>query len=258
MSLVENIWDITPPSWRPDIDGIADIVEEIIRINGYDKIPSIKLSRSNYIAKPAMSIKHRQAFFASRILANRGYNEVITFSFLNKAMADQFNGGGLALNLVNPISSELTDMRPSIIPNLLLAVQKNVNIGAQDLSFFEIGPIFKGDSPNEQISTITGIRYGDRIKKDWQKEAVTFDFYDIKLDVIKVLDTIGVPKNSLKIFQEAPGYFHPGRSAVFKIGQNIIANLGEIHPEIGDAFGLNKSAIGFEIFYENIPLPKRK
>ena len=89
------------------------------------------------------------------------------------------------------------------------------------------------------------------------KEAVTFDFYDIKLDVIKVLDTIGVPKNSLKIFQEAPGYFHPGRSAVFKIGQNIIANLGEIHPEIGDAFGLNKSAIGFEIFYENIPLPKR-
>ncbi len=172
-------------------------------------------------------------------------------------MADQFNGGGVALNLVNPISSELTDMRPSIIPNLLSAVQKNVNIGAQDLSFFEIGPIFKGDSPNEQISTITGIRYGDRIKKDWQKEAVTFDFYDIKLDVIKVLYTIGVPKNSLKIFQKAPKYFHPGRSAVFKIGQNIIANFGEIHPEIGDSFGLNKSAIGFEIFYENIPKPKR-
>ena len=254
---LDDIWDITPPSWRPDIDGIADIVEEIIRINGYDKIPSIKLSRSNYIAKPAMSIKHRQAFFASRTLASRGYNEVITFSFLNKTMADQFNGGEFALNLVNPISSELTDMRPSIIPNLLLAVQKNVNIGAQDLSFFEIGPIFKGDSPNEQISTITGIRYGDKIKKDWQKEAVQFDFYDIKLDVIKALDAIGVPKNSLKIFQDAPGYFHPGRSAVFKIGQNIIANFGEIHPEIGDAFGFNKSAIGFEIFYENIPLPKR-
>ncbi len=254
----ENIWDITPPSWRPDIDGIADIVEEIVRINGYDKIPSIKLPRSNYIAKPAMKIKHRQAFFASRILANRGYNEVITFSFLNKAMADQFNGGGFALNIVNPISSELTDMRPSIIPNLLLAVQKNINIGAQDLSFFEIGPIYKGDNPNEQISTITGIRYGNRIKKDWQKEAVKFEFYDIKLDVIKALYTIGVPKNSLKIFRDAPGYFHPGRSAVFKIGQNVIANFGEIHPEISDTFGLNKSAFGFEIFYENIPLPKRK
>ncbi len=253
----DDIWDITPPGWRPDIDGIADIVEEIIRINGYDNIPSIKLLRSNYIAKPAMSIKHRQAFFASRILASRGYNEVITFSFLNKTMADQFNGGELALNLVNPISSELTDMRPSIIPNLLLAVQKNVNIGAQDLSFFEIGPIFKGDSPNEQISTITGIRYGDKIKKDWQNQAVQFDFYDIKLDVIKALDAIGVPKNSLKIFQDAPGYFHPGRSAVFKIGQNIIASFGEIHPKIGDTFGFNKSAIGFEIFYENIPLPKR-
>ena len=94
---------------------------------------------------------------------------ILTFSFLNNVMADQFNGGEFALNLVNPISSELTDMRPSIIPNLLSAVQKNVNIGAHDISFFEIGPIFKGDSPNEQISTITGIRYGDKIKKDWQK-----------------------------------------------------------------------------------------
>ncbi len=254
---LDNIWEIVTPTWRPDINGIADIVEEIIRINGYEKIPSIKLSRSNYIAKPAMNIKHRQAFFMSRILASRGYNEVITFSFLNKTMADRFNGGGLALNLVNPISSELTDMRPSIIPNLLFAVQKNVNMGAQDLSFFEVGPIFKGDSPNEQISTITGIRYGDKIKKDWQKEAVQFDFYDIKLDVIKALEAIGIPKNSLKIFQEAPDYFHPGRSAVFKIGHNIIANFGEIHPEIIDIFGFNKSAIGFEVFYEKITLPKK-
>ncbi len=257
ITCVGNIWDITPPSWRPDIDGLADIVEEIIRINGYDKIPSTKLSRINYIAKPAMSIKHRQAFFASRTLASRGYNEVITFSFLNKEMADRFNGGKFALNLVNPISSELTDMRPSIIPNLLLAVQKNVNMGSQDLSFFETGPIFKGDSPNEQISTITGIRYGDKIKKDWQKEAEKFDFYDIKLDVTKALDSIGVPDNKLRIFPEAPSYFHPGRSAVLKIGQNIIANFGEIHPEIVEFVGLNKSAIGFEIFYENIPLPKR-
>ena len=172
-------------------------------------------------------------------------------------MADQFNGGKHALNLVNPISSELTDMRPSIIPNLLLAVQKNLNVGAQDLSFFEIGPIFKGVNPNEQISTITGIRYGEKIKKDWQKNAVQFDFYDIKLDVSRTLDAIGVPKNSIKIFKDVPNYFHPGKSAVFKIGQNIIANFGEIHPKIADSFGFNKSPIVFEIFYENIPLPKR-
>ncbi len=255
--LLDNIWDITPPTWRPDIDGVADIVEEIIRINGYEKIPSIKLPRSNYIAKPAMSIKHRQAFFASKTLASRGYNEVITFSFLNKTMANKFNGGGFALNLVNPISSELTDMRPSILPNLLLAVQKNVNIGIQDLSVFEIGPIFKGDSPHEQKSTISGIRYGEKIKKDWKKEAAKFDFYDIKLDVINTVEAIGVSKNSIKIFQEAPNYFHPGRSAVFKIGQTIIANFGEIHPEILDDFGLNNEVYGFEIFYESIPLPKR-
>ncbi len=253
----EKFWHITPPTWRSDIDGSADIVEEIIRVNGYDQIPSTKLSRSNYIPKPAMSNKHRQAFFASRTLANRGYNEVVTFSFLNKAMTDQFNGGSFSLNLVNPISTELTDMRPSILPNLLSAVRKNINIGAQDLSFFEVGPIFKGDSPEEQISTITGIRYGEKIKKDWKNGVILFDFYDVKLDVIKTLEAIGTPPNSLKIYEEAPCYFHPGRSAVFKIGKTLIANFGEIHPEIIDYFGLNKSAIGFEIFYENIPLPKR-
>ncbi len=254
---VDNFWEITPPTWRPDIDGVADVVEEIIRVNGYDQIPAIKLQRTNYIAKPSMMIKHRQAFFASRTLASRGYNEVITFSFLNKTMAELFNGGKKALNLVNPISSELTDMRPSILPTLLLAVQKNVNIGTQDLSFFEVGPIFIGDCPDQQKNTIAGIRYGDKVKKDWKKEVVQYDFYDIKLDVIKTLEAIGAPKNSLKIYQEAPEYFHPGRSAVFKIGQDIIANFGEIHPEICDYFGLNKSVIGFEIFYEKIPLPKR-
>ena len=254
---IDNFWELTPPTWRPDIDGVADVVEEIIRVNGYDQIPSIKLQRSNYIAKPSMMIKHRQAFFASRTLASRGYNEVITFSFLNKRMAELFNGGKVALNLVNPISSELTDMRPSILPTLLLAIQKNVNIGTQDLSFFEVGPVFIGDCPDEQKNTITGIRYGNKDKKDWKKEVVKYDFYDIKLDVIKTLNAIGAPKNSLKIYQEAPEYFHPGRSAAFKIGQDIIANFGEIHPEISNYFGLNKSVIGFEIFYEKIPLPKR-
>jgi len=254
---VDKFWNVIPPTWRSDIDGSADIIEEIIRVNGYDQIPSTNLSRSKYIAKPAMSNKHRQAFFASRTLASRGYYEVVTFSFLNKTMAHRFNGGLSCLNLVNPISTELTDMRPSILPNLLLAVQKNVNIGTPDLSFFEVGPIFVGDSPQEQISTITGIRYGEKIKKDWKNTPVSFDFYDIKLDVVKTLDAIGAPPNSLKVDEGAPDYFHPGRSAVFKIGKSLIANFGEIHPEIIDYFGLNKHVIGFEIFYENLPIPKR-
>ena len=253
----KDVWNIFVPSWRSDIDGAADIVEEIIRVNGYSSIPTIMLTRKNYIAKPAMKLKHRQSFFATRILANRGYNEVITFSFLNDVMAKQFNGGKPSLKLVNPISSELTDMRPSILPNLIQAAQRNINKGIEDISIFEVGPIFIGDNPNEQLNTISGIRLGNKVKRDWKKTSVRFDFYDIKSDVLETLYSIGVPKNSLKVYSDAPHYFHPGRSATFKIGQTIIANFGQIHPEINDFYGLKFPIIGFEIFPDNIPIPKK-
>ena len=252
-----DIWEVTPPSWRPDIDGVADIVEEIIRVNGYDDIPSLKLQRKNYIAKPAMKIKHRQKSIASRILASRGYNEVITFSFINEVMAKQFEGVLRELTLVNPISSELTHMRPSILPSLLYAAQRNLNFGIDTLSLFEVGPVFKGDKPNDQISNISGLRIGNRIKKDWKNDSCNFDFYDIKLDVIKTLEAIGVNFNSVQTYENTPNYFHPGKSAIFKIGQKLIANIGEIHPKITEFYGFNKPIIGFEIFNENIPIPKK-
>ena len=252
-----DFWSIIAPSWRPDIDGVSDIVEEIIRVNGYDYIPSIKLPRKNYIAKPAMSVKHRQISIASKKLANRGYSEVITFSFLNGVMAKQFNGGIKELVLVNPISSELTHMRPSVIPTLLLAAQRNLNVGTDTLSFFEVGPIFKGDKPDDQISTISGLRLGSKVKRDWKKSSEDFDFYDVKLDVLKTLEAIGVNINSLQTYENTPTYFHPGRSAVLKIGQKLIANIGEIHPGITDFYGFEKSILAFEIFYENIPMPKK-
>ncbi len=252
-----DIWSIIPPSWRPDIDGVSDIVEEIIRVYGYDFIPSIKLPRKNYIAKPAMTIKHRQTSIASKILANRGYSEVITFSFLNEVMAKQFNGGIKELVLVNPISSELTHMRPSVIPTLLVAAQRNLNVGIDTLSLFEVGPIFRGDKPDDQISTISGLRLGNKVKRDWKNSSKEFDFYDVKLDVLKTLEAIGANINSLQTHENTSGYFHPGRSAVLKIGQKLIANVGEIHPEISDFYGLEKSILAFEIFYENIPMPKK-
>ena len=257
ITINRDIWSIIPPSWRPDIDGVSDIVEEIIRVNGYDYIPSIKLPRKNYIAKPAMTVKHRQMSIASKILANRGYSEVITFSFLNEVMAKQFNGGIKELVLVNPISSELTHMRPSVIPTLLVAAQRNLNVGIDTLSFFEVGPIFKGDKPDDQISTISGLRLGTKVKRDWKNSSKDFDFYDVKLDVLKTLEAIGANINSLQTYENTSGYFHPGRSAVLKIGQKLIANVGEIHPEISDFYGLEKSILAFEIFYENIPIPKK-
>ena len=257
VSKVKDDWKITVPSWRSDINGEADIVEEIIRVNGYSLIPTISLPRNNYIAKPALKAKHRQVFFASRILAGRGYNEVITFSFLNAVMAEQFNGGLDSLKLVNPISSELTDMRPSILPNLIQAAQKNVNKGIEDISLFEAGPIFLGDNPKDQLNSISGIRLGNRIKRDWKNSSEYFDFYDIKSDVLETLHSIGVPNNSLKIYSDTPSYFHPGRSATFKIGPNLIANFGEIHPELNDFYGFRLPIMGFEIFPENIPIPRK-
>ena len=257
ITINRDFWSIIPPSWRPDIDGVSDIVEEIIRVNGYDYIPSIKLPRKNYIAKPAMTIKHRQTSIASKILANRGYSEVITFSFLNEVMAKQFNGGIKELVLVNPISSELTHMRPSVIPTLLVAAQRNLNVGIDTLSLFEVGPIFKGDKPDDQISTISGLRLGSKVKRDWKNSSKEFDFYDVKLDVLKTLEAIGANVNSLQTYENTSGYFHPGRSAVLKIGQKLIANVGEIHPEISDFYGFEKSILAFEIFYENIPMPKK-
>jgi phenylalanyl-tRNA synthetase beta chain len=257
ITINRDIWSIIPPPWRPDIDGVSDIVEEIIRVNGYDFIPSIKLPRKNYIAKPAMTIKHRQTSIASKILANRGYSEVITFSFLNEEMAKQFNGGIKELILVNPISSELTHMRPSVIPTLLVAAKRNLNVGIDTLSLFEVGPIFKGDKPDDQISTISGLRLGSKVKRDWKNSSKEFDFYDVKLDVLKTIEAIGTNINSLQIYENTSGYFHPGRSAVLKIGQKLIANLGEIHPGISDFYGFEKSILAFEIFYENIPMPKK-
>jgi phenylalanyl-tRNA synthetase beta chain len=148
-------------------------------------------------------------------------------------------------------------MRPSILPNLIQAAQKNINKGVEDISIFEVGPIFIGDNPNDQLNTISGIRLGNKVKRDWKKTSVRFDFYDIKSDVLETLNSIEVPKNSLKVYTDAPHYFHPGRSATFKIGQTIIANYGEIHPEIISFYGLKSSLFGFEIFPNNIPTPKK-
>ena len=172
-------------------------------------------------------------------------------------MAKQFNGGIKELVLVNPISSELTHMRPSVIPTLLVAAQRNLNVGIDTLSLFEVGPIFKGDKPDDQISTISGLRLGSKVKRDWKNSSKEFDFYDIKLDVLKTLEAIGANINSLQTYENTSGYFHPGRSAVLKIGQKLIANLGEIHPGISDFYGFEKSILAFEIFYENIPTPKK-
>ncbi len=254
----KDFWSVSIPSWRNDVDGKADLVEEIIRVYGYENIPIDLLSRKNYLTKPSLKNEQRKILYSRKMLATKGYNEVLTFSFLDKKKATLFNGGQKNLTLVNPISSELTIMRPSIIPNLIDAVHKNINKGFNNLSFFEVGPIFKGDSPEEQITVAAGIRHGYEIEKDWKNEEKLFDFYKIKSDVLEILSALSLPVSKLKIEAQSPQYFHPGRSAILKLGKVNIACFGQINPFVLKELNFKYDCFSFEIFLDNIPNKNNK
>ena len=253
-----DIWSVTIPSWRNDIDGNADLVEEIIRVYGYENIPTDLLTRKNYITKPSLKNQQRKILYARKLLATKGYNEVLTFSFLDKKKANLFNGGQINLTLVNPISSELTNMRPSIIPNLIDAVHKNINKGFYNLSFFEVGPVFNGDMPDEQMIVASGIRHGKEIEKDWKNEEKLFDFYKIKSDVLEILKALSCPVSNLKIDNKSPKYFHPGRSASLKLGKINIAHLGQLNPFVLKDLNFKNDCFCFEIFLDNLPKKNSK
>ncbi len=218
-------WKVYVPLWRNDVERSEDLVEEIIRIFGYEKIPTNVLPVKSYITKPSLGLKQRLSLYSRKCLSTRGFNEVITFSFLDKLNAKRFGGGGENLNLVNPISSELSDLRPSIIPNLINVCNENIKRGFNNISLFEVGPIFKGDNSEDQYNVVTGIRCGNKTNKNWKNIEVKFDFYDIKSDIIALLNILEFPVSRLKIYSEAPDYFHPGRSALFKLGNLIISSF---------------------------------
>ena len=251
-------WNIIVPSWRNDIERKEDLVEEIIRIYGYEKIPTNVLPIRNYITKPSLNSLQRMKLYSRKCLAGRGYNEVITFSFIDNVNAKKFGGGENQLNLVNPISSELSDMRPSIIPNLVKVCNQNLNRGIHNLSLFEVGPVFKGDNYNEQLNMATGLRCGNKLNKTWKNKEIKFDFYDIKSDIIAVLNVLQFPVSKLKLYNEAPNYFHPGRSAVLKLGKTIISIFGQINPLSLNQKDNKTEFFGFELFLDNLPIPKKK
>ena len=253
-----KFWKVSVPTWRNDVERSEDLVEEIIRIFGYEKIPTNVLPIKNYITKPSLAFKQRLSLYSRKCLSTRGFNEVITFSFLDKLNARRFGGGENKLNLVNPISSELSDLRPSIIPNLINACNENIKRGFINLSLFEVGPIFKGDKYEDQYNVVSGIRCGNKINKNWKNAEEKFDFYDIKSDILAVLNVLEFPVSRLKIYNEAPDYFHPGRSALLKLGNIIIAAFGQVNPLCLNSKDKKIEFFAFEIFLDKIPLPKRK
>lgn len=247
-----------PPSYRPDIKGKADLIEEIIRIYGIDNVPMIALPLPKDEKIEILSPLLKRIMTLRKNAVLRGLNEAVSYSFVSQAQAKSFNGGSDALRLVNPIVSYLSDMRPSILPSLLTALQKNRSHNLKNQNLFEIGRVFHGLTPEEQKYNLALIRTGDNHDKHWSKNEVTFDIYDIKADMVALLESIGVPVSGLQIKRDVPSYYHPARSAALYLGKTLYGYFGEIHPKVLKSFDISDAVMASEIFLEDIAPAKEK
>jgi len=251
---------IAVPSWRPDVHGRADIVEELVRIVGVDRVPSTRFGRENP-RKPVLTAIQNRTRKAKRALAAQGLVEAVTWSFVSKKEAELFGGGRPELALANPIAAELSDMRPSLIPGLVTAAQRNADRGFPDTALFEVGQIFKGDKPADQLTAAGGLRRAlakaAGSGRHWTNKAGTVDVFDAKSDAFAVLAAAGAPMQALQIVPGGPAWFHPGRSGTIQIGpQNVLGHFGELHPRAIAGLAAEGPLVGFEVILENIPEPK--
>ncbi|MGB3139859.1 MAG: phenylalanine--tRNA ligase subunit beta, partial [Aestuariivirga sp.] len=251
--------ECAPPSWRPDVHDETDLVEEVCRIHGLENIPFTAMERSHPIATPVLNPLQRRMLAARRGLAARGFNEAVTWSFIPEAHAKLFGGGQAELKLANAISSELTDMRPSLLPNLIAAAGRNMKRGFADLSLSEVGHAYAGDRPEDETLRAAGIRRGNAVTRNWQGGARAVDAFDAKADALAVLEAAGAATTSLQIVAGAPGWYHPGRSGTIQMGpQNKLAYFGEIHPRVLAAMDVKGPLVAFEVVLNAVPVPKAK
>ena len=253
---------IAVPSWRSDVHGKADIVEEIVRIVGVDQVPMTPFGRGDAPRKPILSPIQLRTRRAKRALAARGMVEAVTWSFIAKPTAELFGGGQPELTLANPIASDQSDMRPSLLPGLIAAVQANSNRGFPDVALFEVGQIFKGDRPEDQLVAASCVRHGFASSKGmgrhWSGSA-TSDALDAKADAFAVLAAAGAPMQALQVVPGGAGWLHPGRSGTIQIGpQNVLGHFGELHPRVLEQLGADGPMIAFEVILDRIPAAKVK
>ena len=247
------------PSWRPDVHGEADLVEEVARIYGVDNIPAAPMERNHPITTPVLNIFQKRMLASRRTLASRGFNEAVTWSFIPEDHAKLFGGGQAELKLANPISTELSDMRPSLIPNLVAAAGRNVKRGFTDLALSEIGHAYAGDNPADETLRACGVRRGSAASRSWQGGARSVDAFDAKADALAVLEAAGAPVASLQVVAGAPAWYHPGRSGTIQMGpQNKLAYFGELHPRVLAAMDVKGPLVAFEVVLNSIPVPKSK
>ncbi len=252
-------WQVTVPSWRSDIEGEADLVEEIIRIHGYDSIPAVDLPRVSAVAKSTLSLAQRRVRAVRRRLAVEGLVECVTWSFMSSEIAKLLGEINVSLLLENPISSELDLMRPTIMPNLLAAAGRNQDRGEAAPALFEVGPQYSDRTPEGQSTVAAGLRAGPRGARHWASEARAADLFDAKADALAALQAAGAPTDKLKVMDGAPDWYHPGRSGTLRLGpKTILAAFGEIHPKICETMGLRGTAAGFEVYLDAIPQPRAR
>ncbi|MEE1611760.1 phenylalanine--tRNA ligase subunit beta [Microvirga sp. CF3016] len=255
---------VTAPSWRPDIEGKADLVEEVIRIAGLDRIESKPLARlEDTVAKPILTLIQKRTRLVRRSLAVRGLVEAVTWSFIAKSEAELFGGGDPRLALANPIAAELSDMRPSLLPGLLKAAQRNADRGFGDVALFEVGQTFASDEPEGQSIKAAAVRRGtaraEGVGRHWDGGAESVDAFDAKADVLALLAALGIPAGGLQIVAGGPAWFHPGRSATLQFGpKNVVGAFGEVHPKVLKALDLKGPLVAFELNLNALPPPKAK
>jgi phenylalanyl-tRNA synthetase beta chain len=245
--------EVTVPTWRRDVEGPADLVEEIARITGYDMVPSTPLDRVPGVARPTATRAQLMERRVRRMAAARGLDEAVTWSFISEAEANAF--GGSDWKLANPISEEMKVMRPSLLPGLIAAARRNLDRGASSVRLFEVGRRYLGNAEHPTLSLLLA---GDKRPRGWQSgKAQSFDAFDAKAEVLALLEAAGAPVANLQIFPDAGSTWHPGRSARLGLGlKTIVASFGEIHPGLQKSLDAPAGAAAAEIYLDAIPEPR--
>ncbi|MEO0400633.1 MAG: phenylalanine--tRNA ligase subunit beta [Pseudomonadota bacterium] len=256
-------WRVTAPSWRPDIGGKADLVEEVARIVGLDHLPTAQLPTRRAVETSKLTPVQVRRGAVRRALAAHGLHEVVTWSFTDEKSAALFSDGAdwlkeKGLVLANPISADLAAMRPSILPNLVAALQRNADRGRGDLGLFEVAPVYLGDRPEDQALVAAGARRSDP-PRDWRAATSPADVFTAKADAVAALAAAGGRPEQAQIAAAAPAWYHPGRSGVMRLGpKRVLAAFGELHPRVLKAMDVDGPIVGFEIYLDAIPQPKAK
>ncbi|MER8865045.1 phenylalanine--tRNA ligase subunit beta [Mesorhizobium sp. M0751] len=258
-----DVVNVVVRSWRPDVDGKADLVEEVMRIHGVDNIAPQPLGSHDAVNAKILTVLQIRTRAAKRALAVRGMMEAVTWSFIPAKHAELFGGGQQALKLANPIAADMSDMRPSLLPGLIAAAQRNADKGIGDVALFEVSGTYEGDGADQQRRVAAGVRRGtaklEGSGRHWAGNAGAVGVFDAKADAIAALEACGAPVERLQIEAGGPAWYHPGRSGTIKLGPKVVlGTFGEFHPKTLEGLDVSGPLCGFEVFIDAVPEPKAK